>query len=83
MYGQRVVIPQQHRQNMVNEIHVGHPGICRMKALATSIIWWPKIDADLESKVKTCEQCQVNQKAPATASLHPWEIPINHGQVTT
>lgn len=75
LWGQRVVIPQRHRQSMVDEIHTGHPGICRMKAIARSIIWWPKMDADLEAKVKTCEECQVNQKTPAEAPLHPWEFP--------
>ena len=75
LWGQRVVIPQQHRQSMVDEVHVGHPGVCRMKAIARSIMWWPKMDVDLEAKVKTCEKCLVNQKVPPAAPLHPWEYP--------
>ena len=69
------MIPQQHRQSMVDEVHVGHPGVCRMKAIARSIMWWPKMDVDLEAKVKTCEKCLVNQKMPPAAPLHPWEYP--------
>ena len=46
-----------------------------MKSLARSAVWWPKIDAYLEQKVKKCEKCQVNKKNPAVSLLHPWEWP--------
>ena len=29
----------------------------------------------LEVKVHGCPECQVNQKAPAAAPMHPWEWP--------
>ena len=83
LWGQRVVIPQQHRQSIVDEVHVGHPGVCRMKAIARSIMWWSKMDVDLEAKVKTCEKCLVNQKMPLAAPLHPWEYTPSHGQDVT
>ena len=56
---------------ILDELHDGHPGISRMKSLARSEVWWPKIDADLEQKVKECEKCQVNRKT----LLHPWKWP--------
>ena len=56
-------------------LHDGHPGMTRMKAIARGIVWWPGIDAEIEKKVKECHKCQVNQKSPTTASLHPWEWP--------
>ena len=46
-----------------------------MKALARSMVWWPGIDADLETKVKQCAACQANRKSPPEAPLHPWEWP--------
>ena len=46
-----------------------------MKSLARSYVWWPKIYQDLESKVKSCTQCQINQNMPQPAPLHPWEWP--------
>ncbi|XP_061105010.1 uncharacterized protein K02A2.6-like [Conger conger] len=46
-----------------------------MKGLARSYVWWPKMDQDLEEKVKACTQCQTNQHSPAPAPLHPWEWP--------
>ena len=33
------------------------------------------MDAELEDKVKSCHECQVHQRAPAVAPLHPWEWP--------
>ena len=46
-----------------------------MKALARSMVWWPGIDADLETEVKQCAACQANRKSPPEAPLHPWEWP--------
>ena len=60
---------------MVEELHETHPGICRMKASARSYVWWPKMDADLEQKVRQRRPCQENRKSPPEAPLHPWEWP--------
>ena len=46
-----------------------------MKALARGYVWWPNMDRELEDAVKKCQQCQLHQKAPAEAPLHPWEWP--------
>ena len=74
-WGARVVIPPQGRKLVLAELHQAHPSICRMKSLAQSYVWWQSLDRDLQALVQSCEVCQVNQKAPAGASLHPWEWP--------
>ena len=33
------------------------------------------MNAELEARVKACEECQVNRPPPAVAPLHPWEWP--------
>ena len=74
--GSRVIIPPQGRQTMIKELHEAHPGASRMKSLARSYVWWPSMDADLESAVRKCHTCQANQATPAAAApLHPWEWP--------
>ena len=73
--GQRVVVPSQGRTILLDELHLGHPGICRMKALARSTLWWPNIDKKLEVRVKSCNECLRNKHKPAEAPLHPWEFP--------
>ena len=71
----RVVVPSKERARVVEELHKAHPGICCMKALARSYVWWPKIDTHLEQKVRQCSPCQENRKSPPEAPLHPWDWP--------
>ena len=75
LWGNRVVIPQPGRKQILKELHAGHPGIARMKSLARMFIWWPQMDKDIEMRVQGCLECQQNQPVPAKAPLHPWEWP--------
>ncbi|XP_003368892.1 putative integrase core domain protein [Trichinella spiralis] len=58
-------------------LHDGHPGIVRMKALARSYFWWPKMDEDIEKTVNTCDVCQSSRAAMPKAPVHSWETPNN------
>ena len=75
LWGNRVVMPQAGRAQVLEELHQEHPGTSRIKALARSIVWSPKMDSEIEAKVKQCPACQENQKSPAAAPLHPWDWP--------
>ncbi|XP_061594943.1 uncharacterized protein K02A2.6-like [Cololabis saira] len=75
LWGSRVVVPPPGREAMLQQLHHGHIGITRMKALARSYFWWPKLDADIETAVKSCVTCQEHRNLPAPAPLHPWEWP--------
>jgi len=46
-----------------------------MKSLACQFDWWPKMDTDLEAKVKSCRTCQLSRNEPPQSTLHPWEWP--------
>ena len=74
MWGARVVVPEKGRNILLSELHEGHPGMARMKALARGFIWWPKMDGDIEEAVKKCKNCQEVQQLPGEAPLHPWEF---------
>ena len=39
VWGTRVVIPIRCQKDILDELHVGHPGIVRMKELARSYLW--------------------------------------------
>ena len=39
-----MVIPSKLREKVLEELHESHPGIVRMKAVASSHVWWPGID---------------------------------------
>jgi hypothetical protein len=76
MWGIRVVIPLSLRDKMLRELHQEHPGVCSMKAIGRSCMWWPKMDAQVEQLVKGCTVCQNVRSAPPCAPLHPWTWPI-------
>ena len=75
LWGNRVVVPPPGRKSVLEELHLSHPGISRMKSLARSYVWWPNMDKELEAMVKTCIQCQLNRKSPPASPLHPWDWP--------
>ena len=75
LWGNRVIIPPQGRKSVLKDLHIAHPGICRIKSLARSYVWWPSMDSELEETVRQCTECQVNRKTPAQAPLHPWDYP--------
>ena len=71
----RVIIPPPLRRRIIEELHVGHPGVVRMKAIARSYVWFPGIDEEIEKHVKTCSQCAQNQQNPPECQLHNWRYP--------
>ena len=71
--GMRVVIPNKLQDRVLKELHDGHMGVVKMKALSRSYVWWPNINAQLEELAKACSGCQQNQNMPTKAPLHPWE----------
>jgi hypothetical protein len=72
LWGTRVIIPPQLRKTMLMELHSTHAGIVRMKALARSILWWPKLDAEL---AHACTECQENAKKPSNIEPTVWQWP--------
>ena len=75
LWGTRVIIPEPGREAVIQELHEGHPGMTRMKALARMYVWWPGIDAEIEKSVQLCEKCQEMQSSPPLAPLNPWKWP--------
>ncbi|KRX89413.1 Uncharacterized protein T4E_10140 [Trichinella pseudospiralis] len=54
LWGSRVIISLQARHKILKELHLGHPSIVRMKALAQSYALWPKLDSEIENLATTC-----------------------------
>ncbi|XP_038119282.1 uncharacterized protein K02A2.6-like [Culex quinquefasciatus] len=75
LFGERLVIPERHRQRCLRQLHQGHPGISRMKAIARSYVYWPSIDDDVEALVKACKHCASAARSPPHSAPVPWPRP--------
>lgn len=78
--GTRVMIPQSLRSKILEEIHLGHLGILKMKILARSFVYWKGIDKDIEELVSQCRECRLKQNEPNKVPLHHWEVPTEPWQ---
>lgn len=75
MRGIRVVIPTTLQYQVLQELHLAHFGISKMKSLARSYCWWSRIDADIEELARGCDDCNRVANNPVKVITHPWEPP--------
>ncbi|GAA6075365.1 uncharacterized protein K02A2.6-like, partial [Tachysurus ichikawai] len=69
---QGCIIPPKYRERLLSELHEGHPGIIRMKALARGYLWWPGLNQDIQNFVSKCAPYELGRNQPPCAPLHPW-----------
>lgn len=72
MWGYRLIVPHSLRTLVLKQIHTGHLGIVKCKIVARSYVWWPGIDADVESMCRACDTCALEADAPPRSPPHPW-----------
>ena len=75
LHGTRVVIPQSLQPKILELLHLGHFGMERMKQLARTAVYWPGIDAAIESTSRRCDSCGQHQNKPSKPPIHPWMLP--------
>ena len=69
----RFVIPKALREKILVELHDGHFGMVKMKALARAYCWWPNIDNDIEKLSSNCRECQSRRNNPHLNEKNIWE----------
>ena len=74
-HGTRVVIPSSLQDQVLHLLHLGHFGMQRMKQLARSAVYWPRIDSAIEDACRTCTACAEQQNLPEKPPVHPWMLP--------
>lgn len=75
LYGNRVVIPTSLQSEVLKILHEGHFGMQRMKHLARTAVYWPRIDGDIHDACRHCTACAEHQNKPAKPANHPWMVP--------
>ncbi len=76
IWGQRVIIPTVYRDSLLGQLHEGHPGVCQMKALSHSYLWWPGLDKEIAKHVAECVACSSVRNTPGVAPLKLWPWPV-------
>ena len=71
LLGSRIVIPHSLRDQVLQLIHLGHFGMQRMKQVARSVVYWPRINDDIEDLSRTCTVCGEHQNKPPKPANHP------------
>ncbi|XP_065091133.1 uncharacterized protein K02A2.6-like [Ochlerotatus camptorhynchus] len=80
LVGERLVIPSPLHKRCLEELHRGHRGIERMKAISRSYVYWPSLNSEIADYVKACLPCALTAKSPAAATPVPWHKPTRPWQ---
>lgn len=72
--GDRIIIPESKRNEILSKLHEGHMGIEKTRQRASRLVWWPGMSAQIKSTVENCIVC-LKDKPPATEPLIPTELP--------
>ena len=64
--GTRIALPKALRSQAIKVAHEEHAGVTRCKHRLRSKLWWPGIDKDIETHIKSCHPCQVTGSAKST-----------------
>ena len=52
------MIPEQCKTEVLEKLHEGHFGIEHTKLRARDSVYWPQINKDVETLIKTCENAK-------------------------
>lgn len=66
----QLVLPEVLRASVLQSLHndMGHMGIDRTLDLVRTRFYWPRLSADVERKVKTCDRCTRRKRFPEKAA---------------
>nr|XP_015833782.1 PREDICTED: uncharacterized protein K02A2.6-like [Tribolium castaneum] len=73
--GNRLVIPQTFREDILSQIYEGHQGIEKCKIRARSTVYWPGISKQIENMVMRCWICEKYRHQNQKESLIPHPVP--------
>ena len=73
--GDRIVIPQSLKKEVLEAIHTGHQGKTKCLLLARKSVFWPGITNDVRDMVQKCEVCSRHQPAISKLPIMQPDMP--------
>jgi hypothetical protein len=77
----RVCVPAVLRQEALELLHLGHPGVTGMSAKARQVLYWPGYSKDIKTHVEGCVPCAAMAATPPQLPFfqeQPPEFPGDH-----
>lgn len=73
---ERIVVPAKLTVTFVQLAHESHPGIVKTKRRLRDQYWWPGMDRQVESTIRSCTVCQAADKSTKTAPTPLQPVPL-------
>ena len=74
-YDDRIVIPADMTEEILDDIHRGHQGTTKCCERANLSVWWLGISKEIKAKVESCQFCQENQPSQRKEPLMTTDLP--------
>nr|XP_022292854.1 uncharacterized protein K02A2.6-like [Crassostrea virginica] len=68
-------LPVSLQTEMMNKLHEAHMGIVKTQTRAREILFWPKMNQDIENFIGQCAVCNKYRNSNCKEPLRPQEIP--------
>ena len=79
--GEKLIIPQEMRQDVLNCIHECHLGIEKCKSRARAVVYWPGMSTAIERMISKCSVCFLSTKERIKRSpYYPMKSLRGHGR---
>ena len=73
----RVAVPSSMRVDMLKRIHEGHIGIEKFKTRAWEVMYWPRMNAEIEDYISKCKCLfTTSQSSTERVSLTSHDVPM-------
>ena len=73
--GERVLVPQSLRREMMQAIHATHSGIEGCLKRSRECLFWPGMTSDIKNLISSCEVCLTYSAANQQETLNQHEVP--------
>ncbi len=75
-YGDRIVVPQAARKEILRLLHVPHAGIVKTRKAAQQLYYWPGLNNDIVTLISACSACQRMQPSQPQEPLQTFPVAL-------